>query len=288
MTKQTRKRTTTTTATAKRRTATAPARRRAASAARRGKSKSPSRLTMTVVPLFLILCILTCLGFLTFMGYRTVTASSFFDMKKVEVRGISRVSREEVERIVRVETAKSSVWNANVDGIRTEIEKLPFVKSVAVSRILPDGVRVNVTERTPRAVVRLNSGDFWVDDDALVLGKAEKSEVTNAFILRGWDEAKNDKALKDNQERVRTFQKVKQDLEKAGIAERVTAINLTYLQDAQVTVEDSGETVSVFLGREDFGKRLRTALDNLAGRGKEIGILISHGSNPIARFRANS
>ena len=243
---------------------------------------------MTVVPLFLILCILTCLGFLTFMGYRTVTASSFFDMKKVEVRGANRVSREEIEKIVRAEMAKSSVWNANVDEIRTEIEKLPFVKSVAVSRILPDGVRVNVTERTPRAIVRLNSGDFWIDDDALVLGKADKEDLQSAFILRGWDEAKTDKALKDNQERVRLFQKIKEDLQKSGVAERVTAINLTYLQDTQVTVEDSGETVSVFLGREDFGKRLRTALDNLAGRGKEIGILISHGSNPIARFRANS
>ncbi|HEX8737559.1 MAG TPA: FtsQ-type POTRA domain-containing protein [Pyrinomonadaceae bacterium] len=285
MAKQTRKRTTTIT-NAKRKTAAAPARRRTATGAR-GKSKAPSRLAMTVVPLFLILCILTCLGFLTFMGYRTVTASSFFDMKKVEVRGISRVSREEIEKIVRAQMAKSSVWNANVDEIRQEVEKLPFVKSVAVSRVLPDGVRVNVTERTPRAVVRLSSGDFWVDDDALVLGKAEKNDLQNAFILRGWDEAKTDKALKDNQERVRLFQKIKEDLQKAGIAERVTAINVTYLQDTQVTVEDSGETVSVFLGREDFGKRLRTALDNLAGRGKEIGILISHGSNPIARFRAS-
>jgi cell division septal protein FtsQ len=283
MAKQTRKRTTTTTTNAKRRTA-APAGRRGAAAR---KSKSPSRLTMTVVPLFLILCILTCLGFLTFMGYRTVTASSFFDMKKVEVRGANRASREDIEKIVRVEMAKSSVWNANVDEIRTEIEKLAFVKSVAVSRVLPDGVRVNVTERTPRAIVRLNSGDFWVDDDALVLGKAEKNDLQNAFILRGWDEAKTDKTLKDNQERVRLFRKITEDLQKTGVAERVTAINLTYLQDAQVTVEDSGETVSVFLGKEDFGKRLRTALENLAGRGKEIGILISHGSNPIARFRAS-
>lgn len=285
MAKQTRKRTVTTT-NATRKSGTPAARRRPTSAAR-GKSKSPSRLTMTVVPLFLILCILTCLGFLTFMGYQTVTASSFFDMKKIEVHGTDRVSEEEIEKIVRVEMAKSSVWNANLDEIRTEIEKLPFVKSVAVSRVLPDGVRVNVTERTARAVVRLNSGDFWIDDDAQVLGKAEKNELQNASILHGWDEAKTDKARKDNMERVRLFQKIKEDLQKTDMVERVTTINLTYLQDAQVTVEDSGEKVSVFLGREDFGKRLRTALNNLSGRGKEIGILISHGSNPIARFRAS-
>lgn len=285
MAKQTRKRTTTT-------AASATARRRAvagssgAAAARRGKSKAPGRVAMTVVPLFLILCILTCLGFLTLMGYRTVTASSFFDMKKIEVRGTSRVAREDVERIVRLEAAKSSVWNANLDAIRAEVEKLPFVKAAAVTRILPDGVRVNVTERTARAIVHLNAGDFWVDDDGLVLGRAEKEELRGENILRGWDEAKTEKARRDNQERVRLFARVGEDLRKAGLSDRVTGLNLTYLQDVQVTIEDSGETVSVFLGRDDFGKRLKTALDNLAGRGREIGLLISHGGNPIARFRA--
>jgi cell division protein FtsQ len=219
------------------------------------------------------------------MGYRTVTASSFFDMKKIEVRGTNRISREEIERIVRVEMAKSSVWNANVDEIRTEIEKHPFVKSVAVSRILPDGVRVNVTERTARAVVRLSSGDFWVDDDALILGKADKDELQSESVLRGWDEAKTDKALKDNQERVRLFLKIKEELSKTAAAEKVTSVNLTYLQDTQVTVEDSGETIPIFLGREDFAARFQKAVTELAGRGKEIEIMISHGGNPIARFR---
>ena len=177
--------------------------------ARGGKGKSSGRLMMTVVPLFLILCIVTCLGFLTLMGYRTVTASSFFEMKKIEVRGVNRVSREDVERIVKLETAKSGVWNANLDSIRVEVEKLPFVKSAAVSRVLPDGVRVNVTERAARAVVHLNSGDFWVDDDAQILGRAEKNDLRGENILRGWDEAKTDKAQRDNQERVRLFLRVR-------------------------------------------------------------------------------
>ena len=106
--------------------------------------------------------------------------------------------------------------------------------------------------------------------------------------MRGWDEAKTDKARKDNQERVRFFKKCMEDWQKFELAERVKAVNLTICRISQATVEDSGETVSVFLGKEDFGKRLQTGLENLAGRGKEIGILISHGSNPIARFRGNS
>lgn len=237
--------------------------------------------------MILLAVILGCLGFLLFMGYRTVTASAFFDVHSIEIRGTNRVSREEVERIVRAETARTSVWNADVEAMRRQIEKMPFVKSVAVSRILPDGVRVNVTERVPRAIVRLSAGDFWVDDDAQILGKADGNDSQKAFVISGWDENKSDKAAKDNQERVKIAARLRDDLKNTGMENRVVGLNLTSLQEPQVTVEDSGEAVSVFLGKEDFGKRLQKALEVLEGRGKQIESLISHGSYPIARFRSS-
>lgn len=276
MARQTRK----TNTAAKRQTA---GKRRGVSA-RKAKGGS-SVLATTVAPLILLTVILGCLGFLLFMGYRTVTASSFFDVHSIEVRGTTRVSRDEVERVVRAETARTSVWNADVEAMRVQIEKLPFVKSVAVSRILPDGVRVTVTERVPRVVVRLGAGDFWLDDDGLVLGKAEKNDLQNNFVIHGWDENKSDKAAKDNLERVKIAVRIQDELKQAGIQSRVTTLNLTSLQEPQATVVDSGEAVSVFLGKEDFGKRLQKALEVLEGRGKQIESLISHGSYPIARFR---
>lgn len=221
------------------------------------------------------------------MGYRTVTASSFFDVHSIEVRGASRISREEVERIVRAETARTSVWNADVEAIRRQIEKMSFVKSVAVSRILPDGIRVNVAERVPRVIVRLDAGEFWVDDDGLVLGKAEKDDLQNAIVVQGWDENKSDKAAKDNQERVKIALKIRDEAKKAGIENRVAMLNLTSLQETEALVEDSGEKIPVFLGKEDYGVRLQKALEVLEGRGKQIQSLISHGSYPIARFRTS-
>jgi cell division protein FtsQ len=251
------------------------------------KPKGESLLATTVAPLILLAVILGCLGFLLFMGYRTVTASAFFDVHSIEVRGANRVSREEVERVVRAETARTSVWNADLETMRGQIEKMPFVKSVAVSRILPDGIRVNITERVPRAIARTGAGDFWVDDDAFVLGKAEKNDLSKAFVIAGWDENKSEKAARDNQERVKIAVRLREDLKNIGIENRVAGLNLTSLQEPQVTVEDSGETVSVFLGKEDFGKRLQKALEVLEGRGKQIESLISHGSYPIARFRSS-
>ncbi|HEX8637997.1 MAG TPA: hypothetical protein VF692_08045, partial [Pyrinomonadaceae bacterium] len=81
-------------------TTTTAKRRRPARNVPRKTAKNNGNFANVFVPLFFILCILFCLGFLGFMGYRTVTASEFFDVKKVEVRGAARSSKEDIEKIV--------------------------------------------------------------------------------------------------------------------------------------------------------------------------------------------
>ncbi len=265
----------------------ANAKRRNRAAAPR-KSGNVRQLINFFISLVFILVIVFCLGFLLFMGYRTVTASPFFDAKKIDIRGANRVSRDDIERIVRSQTEKNGVWNANLETVRNEIEKQPFVKSAAVSRILPNGVQVRIDERAAKAIVRLNSGgDFWADDEAILFSTVGKNEQRPPFVLRGWDEAKTDKAQKDNRERVKLFLKLQDEFQSLGISNRVAALNLADLQDAQAAVEDSGETVLVNLGREDYGKRLQKALEVITGKGKEIESLILHGSSVNRTARKN-
>lgn len=245
------------------------------------RNHKPNRLFNFLVPLVFIVAILGCLGFLLFKGYQTVTASSFFDMKKVEVRGISRVSREDIERIVRLQTEQEGVWNAKLEEIKADIEKLSFVRTAVVSRILPDGILVRIDERIPRAVVRLNSGDYWADDDAVLIALVGKNENRPPFVLRGWVEDKTEKAQKDNQEKIRVFNKTAEELKSLGIDKKITAINLSDLRDVIVNVEDSGESVDVFLGKEEFGKRLQSALKGIEGKGQSISYVKSYGG-PVA------
>lgn len=247
-----------------------------------------ARIFGILIPLFFIVCIVFCLGFLFLMGYRTVTASSFFEAKTIDIRGTNRVSRDDIEKIARSQTEKNGVWNTDLEAIRTDVEKLAYVKSVVVSRILPNTIQVRVDERIPRAVVRLNNNsEIWVDDDAQILGRIEKNDVRSDFVLRGWDESKSDKSQKDNQDRVKLFLKMQDDFQKTGVTNRVTAVILNDLQDPQATVEDSGKTVSVYLGKEDYGKRLQRALDVVGGKGNQIESLISHGAGVTAKYRDN-
>ena len=98
----------------------------------------------------------------------------FFGLKNIDVRGTDRTSTEDIRRIVMASVEKSGVWNADLADIRTKIEKFPFVKSAAVSMMLPAGIRVNVTERVPVAIVHLSSGDFLVDGDGAILARCQR------------------------------------------------------------------------------------------------------------------
>lgn len=256
--------------------------RRATTAVR--KSNSPSRLVNILVPLVFMGAILTCLGFILLMGYRTVTASSFFDAKTIEVEGNSRISRDDIEKIVRSEVGKSGVWNAELEEIKGDLEKMAYVKTAVVSRVLPNGIQIRIDERSPRAIVRLDSGDYWVDDEAVILGAVGKNE-SRVFVMRGWDETKSEKAQKENQNRVQLYIRLKNEWQDTGIAKRVSSVNLADLQDVQATIADSGVSIPVSLGKDDFNRRLQKALEVVEGKGTSLESLISNGSNVIAKYK---
>jgi cell division septal protein FtsQ len=274
--------------TVKRKTSnTVPKKRRrpVASASRKSK-RDVSRIANFVMPLILMALIVGCLGFLGLMGYRTVTASEFFDVKRerIDIRGVSRSSRDEIEKIVAGQTEMSGAWNADLNTIKERVEKLMFVKSAAVSRVLPNGVRVDVTERIPLAAVRLSSGDFLVDSEGEVLSIVSKLEEKFPFVMRGWDEGKTEKARKDNVERVKLYGKMLEEWQSYELASRVKELNLADTQDPRAVIEDSGANVSIAVGKESFGRRLKAAVEVVAGKGGQVPSVNSAGLYPVLEY----
>ena len=249
------------------------------------RRKSTGNFTNFLVPLFLMVGIVVCLGFLLIMGYRTVTASTFFDVKAIEINGVARASKDEIERIVCSETEKSGVWNADLVEIKADVEKLTLVKSAVVSRVLPDAVRVNVIERQPKAVVRIDGGDFFADDDAVILGIAGKTDEKPPFYMQGWNRDSTERARKENQERVKIYLKMLEEWKEFELAKRVVAVDLSDMSQPQAIVLDAGEQKKIILSKDNFSKKLKIGLEGIAGKGKEVlGINVS-GTQSFLIFR---
>src|SRR2546423_4147407 len=122
------------------------------------------------------------------IGYRVASSASLFQVQAVDVVGASRTSSEEMEGLVRRAVSRTGVWRADLSAISNELGRLPGVRRAVVTRVLPDRLRVRITERLPAAVVRTSAGRFvWVDEDGVTLGEMKTTDQMPPFFIRGWN-----------------------------------------------------------------------------------------------------
>jgi hypothetical protein len=143
---------------------------------------------------------------------------------------------------------------------------------------------VNVIERVPQAIVSLSSGDFLIDGDGEIITAAKMGEDQMPIVLRGWDEAKTEKASKDNLQRIKLYQKMTAEWDEFQLTKRVKEVNLADLQEPKVLIEDSGSNITVALSKNNLGKSLKAALEAVAGKGEKIKAVDAGGVYPIIEY----
>lgn len=219
------------------------------------------RALMGYVPLALRIGALATIVLIAFVAYRAAASASFFQIRTIEARGASRTSVDDIKTIVRRDVSETGVWRADLSELSKHLERLPWVRSAIVTRVLPDGIRVRVTEREPTAVVRTVAGRFlWVDEEAVQLGEMSPTDHMPAFFLRGWNEEDSSAARTENRDRVRKFLELQQQWTAQGTAERVSEVNLQDLRDVRVQLAGDDAQIEVRLGSQDLGVRLGKAL----------------------------
>ena len=230
------------------------------------------------VPLALRIGVIAIIALIAFVGYRAAASASFFQVRTIETRGASRASVEDIKTAVRRDVGETGVWRADLSELSKHLERLPWVRTAVVTRVLPDGIRVRITEREPKAVVRTSSGRFiWVDDDAVYLGEMAATDQMPAFFLRGWNEDDSTTAQTENRERVAKFLELQRDWSAQGLSERVSEANLLDLRDVRVQLAGDDSQIEVRLGSQDQSARLGKALTVLdAQRQTARGPLISY------------
>jgi cell division protein FtsQ len=249
--------------------------------AKRGSNENITarlRSLLTYVPLALRIGVAAIIALIAFVGYRAAASASFFQVRTVETRGASRASVDDIKNAVRRDVGETGVWRADLQQLSSHLERLPWVRTAVVTRVLPDGIRVRITEREPKAVVRTSAGRFmWVDDDAVYLGEMSPTDQMPAFFLRGWNEDNSNTAQAENRDRVRKFLELQRDWSGQGISERVSEVNLLDLRDVRVQLDNDDSQIEVRLVGQDQSARLGKALSVLdAQRQTARGPLISY------------
>jgi len=192
---------------------------------------------------------------------------------QIEVTGNQVVSRNAVTEIFASDIGKS-IMRMPLNERRAELEVIPWVAQANVRRMLPNRIRVELTERIPVAYLRTGNHLQLVDAGGVVLERPLNGNF--AFpVVSGLDEGM---PLSDRAARMRLYVKFMKeiDLARSGSSEQVSEVDLSSAQDLRVALtgllggQDSAP-ILVHFGDADFVNKHRLLMDNIGAWSFSVG-----------------
>jgi cell division protein FtsQ len=196
------------------------------------------------------------------------------DLDAIEVAGTKHVS----PALVREKFAADrgvSVLRVPLEARRAAIEEIPWVAQARVSRALPDGIRVEVIERTPVAFLRMNTDLALLDAEGVILERPLEGSFRFP-VVTGISEIT---AREVRRQRMQEFTQFLEEVGgvRPGAADMVSEMDLRDASDLRVTLTslpqlgDPQASVLVHFGAGDYGHKFRVLLDNLAAWRAQVG-----------------
>lgn len=183
---------------------------------------------------------------------------------QIELLGNHIVSREAVLQAF-VRDRNRSVLRIPLDVRRAEIEKLNWVESASVQRILPNRVRVELTERTPIAFFRSGTQLALIDAHGVILDRPEEADLRFP-IVTGLPETM---PREEREKRMQTYQEFLRgiDVVRSGSSDCVSEVDLSNAKDLRVVMSGlasptDAQAVTIHFGSSDFAGKFRMLIEN--------------------------
>lgn len=106
------------------------------------------------------------------------------DVKRVVLRGAHQTAHDEINEALGP-VLGASIINLSLDEARARIEELGWVRSAAVTRLLPDTISISVREREPAAVWQLKGVLYLIDASGAIIREVDAGEYANRPLIVG-------------------------------------------------------------------------------------------------------
>ncbi len=186
--------------------------------------------------------------------------------EQVEVAGNHIVSREAILAPFYKDRGRS-VIRIPLDTRRSEVEQISWVQSASVQRILPNHVRIDISERTPIAFVRNGSELALIDEFGVILDRP-RGEDLHFPIVTGLSDSM---PRAERQKRMQTFQEFMKDadLVRSGSSDHVSELDLGNPRDLRVVMAgfpgaNASQAVTIHFGSGEFTAKYRMLVENFA------------------------
>jgi len=185
---------------------------------------------------------------------------------QVELFGNHVVGREAVLQQFARDRGRS-VLRISLDARRSALEELCWVESASVQRILPNRIRVELTERTPIAFLRNGTELALIDSHGVILERPPGEDL-HFPIVTGLSE---NMPREERGRRMQIYEQFLKDVDmvRAGSSERVSEIDLANPKDLRgvmtgIASAVDPQAVTIQFGQGDFASKYRMVIDNFA------------------------
>jgi cell division protein FtsQ len=169
----------------------------------------------------------------------------------LSITGTNNVSRAQV-RTVMASDIDRNVFFVPLEERKKQLEQIPWVQSATVMRLLPNRLRIDITERTPVAFVEVGSHIALIDANGVIMELSPGQTTKYSFpVVIGISESD---PLSTRAARMKIYSQFAKELDSSGghYSADISDVDLSDPYDIKATVTDPQGAVLVHLGPANF------------------------------------
>lgn len=185
---------------------------------------------------------------------------------QVELAGNHIVARESLVGIFHDDRGKS-VLAIPLDKRRSEIEQIGWVESASVQRLLPNRLRVEITERTPVAFARNGNEIVLVDAHGVLLDRPSDLDMRFPIVSGVSDSLSRE----EREHRMGIYDELVRGLNivNADSFSQLSEVDLSNPKNVRIVMAgipgvNATQAVSIKFGSSDFTSKYRMLVENFA------------------------
>jgi cell division protein FtsQ len=198
--------------------------------------------------------------FMTDARFRIETASS------IQVLGNSQVTRPELLSVFGSDIGRN-IFHVPLAQRRAELEQLPWVEHATVMRLLPNQLRVAVSERVPVAFVRAGNQIGLVDKQGVLLDMPPTMMAAKRYSFPVVTGVTAQQSAEERASRMRLYADFMSTLNSTNgmAASQLSEVDLSDPEDVRVLLPSAGSDLLVHFGSDDFAARWQRLEEKLPG-----------------------
>jgi cell division protein FtsQ len=223
------------------------------------RSALPKKAEKRVKMALAIMAVVFACGSAALATYRYGVHSWRFRIESsdnIEVSGVHNASRAHVMDVVGADIGRN-IFFVPLDERKNQLERIPWVESATVMRLLPNRLAIQIHEREPVAFVQIGSKTSLIDAKGVVMGMPASKQNKYSFpVIQGIAETE---PLSSRAAAMKIYNRLVRELDSdnAHYSQHLSEVDLSDPENVKVTANDPGGAVLIHLGNSDFLTRYK-------------------------------